>query len=134
MPNRNLYRGTSAADLGPFHGNHESNAVVYAWLTAIQAFMLFIFPWLVALTGALHHHPGHRLLSMSLWQLCFMDSLGLTTACGYRVLWKRLSAKIAEGGEDAPFLDQVCFQLASLVQGLVILFVISIVFVGTGGR
>ncbi len=60
-----------------------------------------------------------------------MDFLVLTTAWGYWTLWKRLSARIAEGGEGAPFLDQVRFQMASLVQGLVILLVMNLVFVGT---
>ncbi len=129
MPNVSSSYNSPAMDLGPFHGNHKSNAIVYSWLTAAQISMLFIFPWLVALLDALHHHRGHHLLSVSLWELCLLNLVGFTTAWSYWKLWKRLGAKIAEGGEGAPFLDQVRFGIASLVQGLVVLLVITLVFI-----
>ncbi len=133
MANVSLYHDSSA-DLGPFHGNYESHAVIQVWLAAAQALMLFIFPWLVALLDALHRRHSHRLLSVSLWELCLLDFVGLTVVWSYRTLWKCLSAKIAEGGEGASFLDQVRFQTASLVQGLVTLLIMSLIFVETSNR
>ena len=57
-----------------------------------------------------------------------VDFLGITLALSFWGLWKRLSAKIAEGGAEAVFLDQLRMHVVSLMQGIVMLLLITAVF------
>ncbi len=124
---------SSARDPGPFHRSREGHARVFAWLTGVMAAGLLIGPWLGKALIALHgRKAGHgQGFGFPVFLLGLVDLLGAMSGWSYWALWKRLSARIAEGGAEGEFLDRIRFEIASLVQGLVVLLLISLVFFGT---
>jgi hypothetical protein len=117
---------TAAPDLGPWHGQFEGHARVYMILALVEAAGLVIFPWLMGAI-ALLHHPGHLFVSdlpLSPGWLAFVDFLGITLAYAWFSLYRRLSAKIADGVPGYPFLDRIRLTISLLAQNVIVLVIL----------
>jgi hypothetical protein len=125
----------SEFDQVPFHGALEDYAKLYTWLVLIEAACLILFPWLFAWVHVLHHSRNYvstLLPATSAAWLAFVDVLGVVTAMGYYMLYKRLSARIAVGGADAVFMDGIRLSVASLGQGIIALFFLILMHIHAG--
>jgi hypothetical protein len=119
--------------LGPFHGDGEGYARVYLWGMAIQGLMLLVLPWIFVGIGLRYHDRNlHRALPMLYFKLGVLDLLGVLVAFSFWTLWKQLSAKIAEGGAEAKFLDRIRALLGSLMGGMVTLLFVAVIFLSLG--
>ena len=127
---------SSMAGLGPFHGNNEGMARVFVWLLAVEGLLLLVFPWVLVRMLSLHHHHFSRdpFLGMPdiFFRLGCMDFVGVSAALSFWTLWVRLSAKVAEGGSDAAFLDKTRLHVTTLMQIMVALGLLTIVFLDLG--
>ena len=123
---------TAAQNLGPFDGDKAGYTRILNALLALEWLMLFVSPWFVALTAAHGYAQGLlAALPLSPWKIAFLDLLGLASAASFWTLQKRLGTRIAVGGPEAAFLDQVRYHVASLVLGLLLLMICGIVFAGS---
>ena len=125
---RSVITGDSAdnsggPDLGPFHGDREQLAQVFTWFTLVLSAGVLIFPWFLAGIVELHHplRSFRSGLPTSVAWLSFLDALGLILMLNYHTLYRRLSARIACGGQDAVFLDCVRHQVAAFGFSLLML-------------
>ena len=134
-------QASTAFDPGPFHGHWESYARIHSWLTLVEAGAFLVFPWLLAAVDV-HFHPWHS-YSGSLsrvtgahpfLKLVLLDFSDVVTAAGYLQLYRSLSTKIAQGGAEAAFLDRVRLNVATTVQGVVILAFCTWIFTGLHSR
>lgn len=116
----------TAANLGPWHGQFEGHARVYMVLALVEGAGLVIAPWMLGWIAILHH-PG-RLYASDLpvspgWLAC-IDLLGILLGYGWFSLYRRLSAKIAEGVSGYPFLDRMRLTVALLAQNMLALVIL----------
>jgi hypothetical protein len=120
---------TTANDLGSWHGPHEAYAKLYVNLCLAELFGFLVFPW-VGPWLTLIHHPTlsyARLLRISPGWLVLIDLLGLTLAISMITIYRRLSAKIAEGAAESAFLDRIRVQMVTFTHaGFALLFLIAI--------
>ena len=117
---------------GPFHGNKAQYATVFTWLIAFEWLMLFFSPWLVAFSSVYSRSQSFlAALPMSAGRLCFLDLLGCASALSFWTLLKRLHARIARGGTEAAFLDEIRYHVVSLVLGFLMLMIVLIIFWGS---
>ena len=119
-------------DLGLFQGNRAQLAMLFTWLIAFEWLMLFFSPWLVAL-GNFHNRDQSFLaaLPVPISKLCFIDVFACISAGSFWKLLKRLNARIATGGSEAAFLDEIRYQVVSLILGLLLLMISAVIFLGS---
>ena len=118
---------TTSFDSAPFHGSNEGYAKLYLVLSLAEAFGLLVFPWIVSVLKRAHH-PGvsfAHLLPVSPLMLVLLDVLGLTLVLAFVSINRRLSARIAEGGPEAKFLDQIRVGVMALTQSAIILVILT---------
>lgn len=116
----------TAANLGPWHGQFEGHARVYMVLALVEGAGLVIAPWMLGWIAILHH-PGRVYASdlpVSPGWLAFIDLVGILLAYGWFSLYRRLSAKIAEGSAGYPFLDRIRLTIALLAQNMLALVIL----------
>ncbi len=116
----------TAANLGPWHGQFEGHARVYMVLALVEGAGLVIAPWMLGWIAILHH-PGRVYASdlpVSPGWLAFIDLVGIFLAYGWFSLYRRLSAKIAEGAPGYPFLDRIRLTIALLAQNMLALVIL----------
>lgn len=117
---------TAASDSGPWHGQFEGHARVYMVLALVESAALVISPWLLGWIASLHH-PGHIYstdLPVAPSWLAIIDLLGIILAYAWLSLYRRLSAKIAEGAPGYPFLDRIRLTMALLAQNVLALVIL----------
>jgi hypothetical protein len=117
---------TAAPDLGPWHGQFEGHARVYMVLALVEAASLVISPWILGWIAILHHR-GRVLagdLPVSPGWLAVIDFLGIILAYAWFSLYRRLSAKIAEGAPGYPFLDRIRLTISLLAQNVLALVIL----------
>jgi len=116
----------ATANLGPWHGQFESHARVYMVLALVEGGALVIAPWMLGWMASLHHH-GHLFstdLPIAPGWLAAIDLLGILLAYAWLSLYRRLSAKIAEGAPGYPFLDRIRLTITLLAQNVLALVIL----------
>lgn len=96
---------TLDSDSGPYHGPYEWPAR----LIMIPALGLIA----VSVVQSWYLHVRHGMAVSSHW-LVWVDVWGLCLALNLYALYRRLSAKIAEGGPAREFLDEIRAYIAVL--------------------
>jgi hypothetical protein len=92
-------------------------------LALIEAAALVISPWMLGWI-ALLRHPGHLYgtdLPVSPGWLVVIDLVGIFLVYAWLSLYRRLSAKIAEGVPGYPFLDRIRLTMSFLAQNVLAL-------------
>jgi len=95
-------------------------------LALVEAAALVISPWMLGWI-ALLRHPGHlyaRDLPASPGWLALIDLVGIFLAYAWFSLYRRLSAKIAEGVPGYPFLDRIRLTVSLLAQNVLALVIL----------
>jgi hypothetical protein len=128
---------SSTAGLGPFRGDREGYARLFVWLASVEGLMLLVFPWVLVRILSLHHHHFNRDLFLGMPEIFFrlgvVDVFALITALNFWIFWRRLNAKIAEGGAEAAFLDKTRMHVAALLQqGMVMLLLVTLISLSPG--
>jgi hypothetical protein len=115
-------------DLGPFHGEWESAAKFFTLTVLIGSACLIAFPWILGLISA-HHQLRYSVNAFphSSARLVLLDFWGVLLASSYYSIYRRLSARISEGGPESPFLDLLRFTLA--FQGFIALNLAAYCFI-----
>jgi hypothetical protein len=117
---------TAASESGPWHGQFEGHARIYMTLALIESAALVISPWVIGLVSS-WHHPGGILstdLPIAPGWLVVIDLLGIVLAYAWYALYRRLSARIADGAPGYPFLDRIRLTMALLAQNVLALIIL----------
>jgi hypothetical protein len=117
---------TTASASGPWHGQFEGHARICMFLALLEAAALVISPWVMGWVASMHH-PGHMdstdLPIAPSW-LAIIDLLGIILAYAWFSLYRRLSARIAEGAPGYPFLDRIRLTMSLLAQNVLALVIL----------
>jgi hypothetical protein len=108
---------TTANPLGPWHGSHEGYGKLYFVLCLAEMSSLIAFPWIIP-SFSLIRHPSlsyYRLLPVAPGRLVLFDFMGLSFAAIFVSIYRRLSARIAEGAAESKFLDGIRLNMVSMV-------------------
>jgi len=114
--------------LGSFDGPKEGYAKLFTWMTLVGSAVLIVGPWVLKSISTSHaEYPHTRIHVSPTFLLVEIDALGAIFAFVYYTIYKRLSARIVEGGPESNFLDGIRLSVATLGFGALIVVILTCV-------